>query len=187
MNKKIMYNGYLGGHAWITHTDQGALNAIMEKFSISTMVDIGCGPGGQVQLAKEMGIDAYGIDGDPRLQGLTPGVEIKEVDFTQQAYSIDQVDLAWSTEFVEHVEEKFLPSYMATFSCARYAFITHAPEGEESHACHHVNCKNSDYWIDTFQEYGFEYSPQVTKEIRDASTMKRNFVRENGLFFYQGE
>ena len=32
------------------------------------------------------------------------------------------------------------------------------------------------------QEYGFEYSTQVTQEIRDTIMMKRNFIRDNVTF-----
>ena len=33
---------------------------------IDKMIDIGCGPCGQVDVAKSMGINAVGIDGDPK-------------------------------------------------------------------------------------------------------------------------
>ena len=37
---------------------------LTEKFGIKSFLDIGCGPGGMVQLAAWRGLDAMGIDGD---------------------------------------------------------------------------------------------------------------------------
>ena len=55
---------HLGGHKNITHLDEGALDHMMRILNVKSMLDIGCGPGGMVKLAKSKGLDAYGIDGD---------------------------------------------------------------------------------------------------------------------------
>ena len=43
---------HLGGHAGITHTDQGVLKFFQENHNIKSILDVGCGPGGQVFEAK---------------------------------------------------------------------------------------------------------------------------------------
>ena len=48
MMKKIMKNElpkHLGGHMNVNHVDEGALKTIHEKFSISSLLDVGCGLG----------------------------------------------------------------------------------------------------------------------------------------------
>jgi cyclopropane fatty-acyl-phospholipid synthase-like methyltransferase len=183
-DNSILYEGHLGGHAWITHTDQGALEYIKNKYNIETMIDIGCGPGGQVKLAESMDISATGIDGDPRLLDENPDIWL--CDFTKESCEFDEeIDLAWSCEFLEHVEEQYIPNYIKSFQSAKYCFATHALPGTESFEAHHVNCKDDAYWINVFEEYGFTYDADVTLAIREASTMTRDFVRNSGQFFYK--
>jgi 2-polyprenyl-3-methyl-5-hydroxy-6-metoxy-1,4-benzoquinol methylase len=177
-----LYKGYLGGHNWITHSDSGALKYIIDKFGVKSMLDIGCGPGDQIRVAKDLGIEAEGVDGDIRLIEENRDIIIHPCDYTQDSYVPKKdFDLVWSTEFVEHVREDFIDNFMRTFSGGKYAFITYAPEGKAGN--HHVNCRNKQYWVDTFSKYNFVFRQDITDEIKSHSTMKREFVRENGLFF----
>jgi len=45
---------HLGGHQNKTHLDVGTLEFFKSTFNIKSMLDIGCGPGGMVNLAQEM-------------------------------------------------------------------------------------------------------------------------------------
>ena len=38
--------------------------------------------------------------------------------------------------------------------------------------------KESNYWIDVFEKYSFEYQPVLTQLIRSSSTIEKNFVKE---------
>lgn len=175
-----LYKGYLGGHDWITHTDEGALKYVKENLGVKTMLDVGCGPGGQVRTAIALGIDAEGVDGDPRVIAESPDITIHECDFTQNTFR-KEVDFIWSVEFVEHVKEEFQENYMNTFAGAKHVFITFAPPGKGGN--HHVNLKPASYWIETFAKYGLEYDLATADAIKAASTMKREFVAKNGLYF----
>jgi cyclopropane fatty-acyl-phospholipid synthase-like methyltransferase len=175
-----LYKGYLGGHNWITHTDCGSLEYMIEKFDIKTMLDLGCGPGGQVKTALDLGLVAEGIDGDPRVIAEAEGIVINECDYTKDTFE-REVDFIWSVEFLEHVEEKYQENYMKTFAKAEHVFVTFAPIGKRGN--HHVNLRDSNYWINIFEKYGLLHDAKITDSIRKASTMKREFVRENGLYF----
>ena len=54
---------HLGGHMNKTHVDAGALEWLISN-GAKSFLDIGCGPGGMVELATEKGLTARGIDGD---------------------------------------------------------------------------------------------------------------------------
>jgi len=177
-----LYKGYLGGHNWITHTDEGALKYMMEKFGIKTMLDVGCGPGGQVKVARALGLDAEGVDGDPRVIAEAEDIMIHECDYTQNTFE-KEVDFIWSVEFLEHVKEEYQENYMKTFEKAKHVFITFAPPGKGGN--HHVNLRPSEYWIKVFENHGFTFDLNITGEIRKSSTMKREFVKRNGLYFYR--
>jgi hypothetical protein len=59
--------------------------------------------------------------------------------------------------------------------------MTHALPGKNGH--HHVNCRTEDYWIDMFKKYDFSLCEYATREVRQCSTMKREFMRETGKVF----
>lgn len=177
---------HLGGHKGRTHLDHGALEFMIKEYNIKTMLDIGCGPGGMVQLARDLDIDAYGIDGDFTVNRQGDYFYIHDYSVNQSNINL-KFDLAWSCEFVEHVDEKYIPNYMPDFQKAKYVIMTFS----ESPGHHHVNINTASYWIDVFQSYGFEHDIDTTTKIQNASTMnttgkffKKQFVKTNGLFFY---
>jgi SAM-dependent methyltransferase len=199
---------HLGGHMNKTHTDEGVLTFMRDTMKSNSMVDIGCGPGGQVELARSLGYETViGIDGDwsvlPKtaeniclewMGESTSEDEQKEspfwfvhdfsekpASFLYQPYVPVFFDLAWSVEFLEHVEEQYIPNYMPIFQACKYAIVTHAVPGQDGH--HHVNCQEKDYWVDKFREYDMIYQDELTVMARDSSTMKKPFIKRTGLVF----
>ena len=173
---------HLGGHAGITHIDVGAMKWAIDKLEVKSALDVGCGPGDMVKLMLDNNIDALGIDGDPNLNWGNPGKFIRH-DYTTGKLGYEfPVDLVWCVEVLEHVEEQYLDNLFETFDNARYVIVTAAPPGTES-AHHHVNCQTSAYWKKTFNERGFRFKRTWTRELREASSMSRDFMRETGIVF----
>lgn len=167
---------HLAGHAGVTHVDQGALEWLRDKCGCKTMLDLGCGPGGQVRIARELGLVANGIDGD---SAVNPDILH---DFSEGPYTPpESVDVVWSVEFVEHVMEEFVPNYTPVFEAAKIIVLTHALPGTHGH--HHVNLQLPIYWVGVMAAIGFRYDHTLTRELREASSMERDFVRRNGLVF----
>jgi len=172
---------HLGGHAGITHLDEGVLSYFIGNFNIQSFLDVGCGPGGMVKLATSKGLESRGIDGDFKVKKVCENSQVLLHDFREGVAPHPRFDLGWSVEFLEHVDEEYMPFYMSSFQRCQYVFVTHAPPNKRGH--HHVNCQTSDYWIDKFAKYGFNYLSDSTDVCRSLSTMKREFVRETGLVF----
>ena len=163
----------LGGHLGITNIDEGTLQYLIDTFAIETMIDVGCGPGGMVEIGRKLGLKAYGLDGD-----ITVKSDIVH-DFTLGPYDIEQTDLAWSVEFLEHVKEKYLGNIFSVFSKCRYVFCTHNGKPGPWHS----NCEPNGYWINIFEDNNFKYDEVITLEIKKNSTMAREFVQDTGTFF----
>ena len=175
-----MLPSHLGGHQNETHTDRGSLHYFYNQLNARSLLDVGCGPGEQVLLARQEGFDAVGIDGDFIVQRPIDDVIIH--DYVTGPYNFNRVfDIAWCVEFVEHVDEQYLPNFVDSFQQCKQVFFTHALPGQPGH--HHVNCRYSDYWIDVMDHFGFVYEPRITREVRAASTMVQIYARERGLFF----
>lgn len=173
-------NNRLGGHLNITHLDKGALCFVVGKYNISTAYDVGCGPGGMLDVMKSIGIRCIGIDGDSNVN--KSGIIVH--DFYKGPLELDKVDLGWSVEFLEHVHEKYLSNVFSVFKKCKYVVCTAAPPGKSGH--HHVNCRTVEYWIDVFYSYGFVFYGDMTNSIRYRSSMDREFMRNTGMFFVNG-
>jgi hypothetical protein len=168
--------GVADQHANRSNEDKTSLKFLVERFHIKSFVDIGCGLGGQVSIARNMGLKAIGIDGDPTIKefdGLT------RHDYTKGPLKIETTDLGWSSAFIEHVFEKHMSNFMETFACCKYACTTYAPKGLGGR--HHVNCQDEKYWIEVFKKYGFEFHMDISDTIRQISEHK--WMSKFALFF----
>jgi len=157
----------------MTNIDQGVFDYIQKLFDIDTMVDVGCGPGGMVYIAKCHGVHAVGVDGDSNVNA-----DITH-NFDDGPLDIGPFDLAWSVEFLEHIEEQYLVNVFSLFKNCKYVFCTHNPKPGPWH----FNCQPNEYWIDVFTKNGFSYDRSISEQIKVHSTMQREFVKNSGEFY----
>lgn len=173
---------HLGGHANITHVDEGLLRYFIHAYNMDSFLDIGCGPGGMVKEAKDCGCRVLGIDGDFTLEyddELRDDIVLH--DFTMgQLHLNEQFDLGWSVEFLEHIEEQYLPNVFHVFKQCRFIMCTASTDGKNHF---HQNAQPREYWIEKFKENGFAYREDDMDNIRSASTMKRNFINDTGMLY----
>ena len=140
---------------------------LLVKYEIKQVLDVGCGFGHALRWFKDVGLcNVVGIEGwDEAIRGSLVPEAVVQHDFTKGPAPIGTpFDLAWSAEFLEHVDEKFLPHVMPAFRLARYAVVTHGEPGQIGH--HHVNCQTTDYWVAKFAEHGFEHLADETVRLR---------------------
>jgi cyclopropane fatty-acyl-phospholipid synthase-like methyltransferase len=188
MKLNIIHNNgglpaHLGGHENETHLDDGALSYLIDRFDIKSYLDIGCGPGGMVDLAASKNLKVLGIDGDYTLERKIPENYVIH-DFTVGSPDLSKYgifDIGWSCEFLEHVEERYMDNYMNSFKSCKRIVVTHAFPGQTGH--HHVNEKEPNYWFQNFQERGFLLDMAATNGVRVASTMAQRYIRTSGLVF----
>lgn len=180
---------HLGGHCGITHLDEGAVDWAIKEFGSQSMLDVGCGPGGMVQLAADKGLEAFGVDGDPKVQeAWFDKSKFLLHDFQVGPAPIEkEYDLCWSVEFVEHVYAQYIPNFVQAFQKAKVLFMTHAVPGQGGY--HHVNEQPEEYWLDQIQKYGFRFDRDYTNKLREVSTMNVGhrrwapYVKLTGLVF----
>lgn len=166
-------------HCNRTHVDEGVLRVLYGDFGCRSLLDVGCGPGGQVALAQSCGISARGVDGDPDVGAFYTH------DFLEGPFCPKRdVDAVWCNEFLEHIPEDKLENVRPCFEACKYAVITaHPPTGKD--IPFHFNEQGDEYWVAKMAEWGLSYGSASTSKIRRASTMERDFVRKNGLVFYR--
>lgn len=157
---------------------------LLVKYELKSVVDIGCGFGHTMKWFADHGLcNVKGIEGwsEAVTRNLMPK-NVVQHDFCAGTLDLGTpFDLAWSAEFLEHVEEKFLPNVMPVFQLAHYACITHAEPGQAGF--HHVNCKTSNYWIRKFMEYGFRHDEKETALLRRTDRWRAGWGRRTLTFF----
>jgi len=107
-------------------------------------------------------------------------------DFTTGPWAPDRkVDLVWSSEFLEHVDEKYIDNFMSAFSKATsMVVVTYATPGQGGH--HHVNENTEAYWIGQFESHGFRIDNSLTAVARSlvpSEGVEGKQFRGKGLVF----
>jgi SAM-dependent methyltransferase len=147
----------------------------LDRFKIKSVIDVGCGAGKALDWFEQHGCIVLGVDGLP-----PNDKRIIEHDYTMGPYVPDRpFDLCWSCEFVEHVEEEYIPHYTWTFRSAKYLMMTHALWWQSGH--HHVTLWRPETWIDVIEDYGFTLLGRETIESRDRAL--QHYWKHSGLIF----
>jgi len=138
---------HLGG--CVTSTAIGDINTyvpvvwdkLIELYNPKTLIDIGCGGGYSLKYFLDKGIDAIGIEGHEYAIYVSPVKEkIIKHDYVNSPFVPNSnIDMAWSCEFVEHVEEQYSSNFMQTFAKCKYIAMTHATENIPGISYHHMN------------------------------------------------
>lgn len=158
---------------------------LVEEYGVRSMVDVGCGSGAMLRYWRDvlgvehvLGIDGIECEADD-LRDYTITHDYTSGPLTTLAPTPLSVDLAWSCEFVEHVEERYVANFVQTFLRAELVLMTHAVPGQGGH--HHVNCQTDDYWIGVMAVAGFDFDPQLTAVTRELA--QQGYYARTGLAF----
>lgn len=168
---------HLGGHFGNINKDAATLAYLVDRYGITSLLDVGCGPGGMLDEAQAMGLLAAGVDGDMFVADADRRITCH--DYTRGPLLWSPVDLIWSMEFVEHVEAQYVGNFLATFDAGRVLFMTAAPPGFPG--WHHVNCQPQEYWIDLLGQRGWALDTEATAWVRASGG--HVFTARQGLVF----
>lgn len=169
----------IGGDEATTYPDLWTW--LVNDHKVESVIDVGCGDGVAVRFFETLlPGSVFGVDGVKQQAS-----NIFEHDFTKCPFPLPNYpDLVWCVEFVEHVEEKFVPNFLETFKCAKTVLMTHAMPGQAGY--HHVNLRTPAYWIGAMAAIGYRLDEELTKKTRDLAGLNKSphnhFVR-SGLAF----
>ncbi len=162
-----------GGPDGPTHFDEGAFDYLAARFSVRSMVDVGCGPGGMVYYARSRGVKALGVAAVGAARG-RPG--LVEHDYARGPLFLGDFDLGWSVDFACRDGGRRLPNCLATFRGCQVVFVTApGPTAGDGRA--------ESSWAARFAEAGFALDAGATERVRAESTMESSHTREGGLVF----
>ena len=149
MKKNIEINNE---HAGFTNIDVGLVPFLKANSNIKSILDVGCGPGGNVKYFQKIGFEAYGIDGDK--ETLPKSSNFDYVDYRKGSSKFKgPFDLCWSVEFAEHIEEQYIDNFLIDYKKCKALIFTAAPKGWGGAG--HVHELSENYWITKLENSGF--------------------------------
>jgi SAM-dependent methyltransferase len=177
MAYELIRDGHLGGCVKGGDSDTWDTNIwdiLIEKYGVRSIIDVGCGEGWSIKYFKEKGLNAVGVEGSQLVIDGSPNKDLLiRHDYTSGPYVPSQdFDAVWTCEFVEHVEEKYVENFLATFNCADFIFMTYSEPQWSTGGYHHVNCRDQNYWNEKLDSIGFKWEAEYSKELRKISTAK---------------
>lgn len=134
---------------------------MIEGLGVRSVLDVGCGEGLALSFFRDIGgCEVLGVDG---VRQADP--DIMQHDFNDGPWDPDrEFDLVWCCEFVEYVDECFLPNMLPALTAGRLLAMTHAFPGQGGH--HHVNCRTPDYWLGALAAAGMCLDDDLTSKAR---------------------
>ena len=153
-------------------------------YHVHSILDIGCGVGCNARWLLDHGFDVWGVEGLPEYvaKTLLPGDCIIQHDYTEGPWVPPCVfDLGLCTEFVEHVEARFVPNFVASFRLCRYVLMSFATPGQGGY--HHVNEQPETYWLSIMENAGFWHLPYESAKLRATHTGAAHYGRNTLMLF----
>ena len=170
-------------HDEITHNPEAAsqvLPVLFEIYKPSSILDVGCGLGNWIQVAKQMGItDVIGVDGSYVDRSL---LKINEQEFVEkdltQAFQLNRrFDLAISLEVAEHLPESSAASFIKSITAhADVVLFSAALPGQGGQ--NHINEQWPEYWQQHFEHNGFVMLDCIRPKIWNNNKIER-WYRQN--------
>lgn len=148
------------------------VSAIKELYpQVRSVADVGCGSGAFAAEFNRSGIAAIGFERSPHGIALArkQGVDCRffDVAIMPEEESVSPVDLVYSFEVAEHVPEALARQFVQfVTSCGDLIVFAAAHPGQGGIG--HINEQPVSYWVNIFNEFGFDVSASETDAVREA-------------------
>jgi len=155
---------------------------LLEMYQPTSVVDFGCGEGAWLSVFVQRGVtDVFGLDGSyvRRERLLFDQTKFRPLDLADVKPLGRVFDLALCLEVVEHLHPTSADRLIAELvQCAPVVLFSAAVPGQGG--THHVNEQYLEYWIQRFQQRGFEpldlLRPRIAYDHRVTWWYRQNLI-----------
>ena len=156
----------------------GLFKHMIQEWGVQSFMDIGCGRGFSTTWFHFHGCDVICAEGshDAFERSLLPDKEHQVMvhDFSRGPWWPEKTyDVAWSVEFLEHVNVNYHYNYVTAFRKAAIICVTASKGG----GWHHVEIHKNEWWIRKYESYGFRYDAELTEEARKVARENKKTYR----------
>lgn len=142
---------------------------LLDKFNISSVVDVGCGIATWLAVWRDLGIvDYLGIDSEY--------VDINKLEIDKNCFQIANLehfetparkfDICVSLEVAEHLSESVADSFVESLTkLSDIVLFSSAIPGQTGQ--HHVNLQWPSYWADKFKQRGYRCCDFIRPVIKN--------------------
>jgi SAM-dependent methyltransferase len=147
------------------------------------IIDVGCGPGLYVDEMRAVGLDAYGVDSDPRL---ISNDWLRRTDITK-ALPSTSFNIVLSLEVGEHIPEDLAERYVHFIAATSADVLYFSAAAPWQTGVGHINLQPKSYWAMRLARRGFYFHHEETERwlefMRDGYHM--GWLTQNGMVFYR--
>jgi SAM-dependent methyltransferase len=136
---------------------QVVLGDLIPLLKPRSMLDVGCGTGSWLSVAREMGVEhVVGIDGSSVPESLLelPAECFVAQDLNNELAVSRRFDLAMCLEVAEHLSPGRGEGLVAELAASSDAVLFGAAIPEQI-GTHHINCRWQSYWSRLFEAHGY--------------------------------
>jgi hypothetical protein len=162
------------------------LPIVFDAVRPKTMVDVGCGVGAWLDVARELGVASIGYEGVwvKSLPLIYPGLDIRPADLEERLQPGQQYDLAISMEVAEHLTPARADSFVADLvALAPHVLFSAAVPGQGGN--NHINEQWQSYWADRFAAHGYGPHDIVRPKVWNDRSVAY-WYRQNVILYSRG-
>lgn len=156
MNKEVRYIHQESVHNFVAPNE--VVPVIIDLINPKSVIDVGCGTGTWLKIFQDLGIqEVLGIDGeyvDLSLLKIEKHL-FKAFDLEKELNLNKKFDLAISLEVAEHLKFESSDIFVKTLCDLSETIIFSAAITNQG-GQNHINEQNPEFWIEKFQENGYE-------------------------------
>lgn len=160
-------------------------DAIRDRWSPTSAVDVGCGTGLILARLAEYGVAIRGLEGSRSAIRISPVRDrIKRWNLERPVPHIGAFDIAVCTEVAEHLPAHAAGTLVASLvSLSNIVIFTAAVPGQGGR--HHLNEQPHGYWESLFAAHGFRRSPTDEAYLADRTSDmgEASYIRDNLMVY----
>lgn len=155
----------------------------LNYFKPKTVLDVGCGLGTWLKIFEENNCEVFGIDGDyvDRNELIIDSHKFKNFDLNLKFDLKQKFDLVLSLEVAEHIHRKNAKNFIDSL-CTHGDIVLFSAAILGQEGTLHFNEQYNGYWINLFEEQGFECIDFLRYQIWNNNKISW-WYRQNILIF----
>jgi len=154
-------------HPWQTATEV-VVDELATRYNPDDVVDVGAAIGVYLDEFQRYDVETLGIEGAAKAVENAVTNDVIQADLRDPVHISREADLVICFEVAEHLHPQYADRLVQTIYNATeqggIAIVSAAPPGQ--HGTHHLNLQKKGYWVDKFENVGFNHIENETKNLQ---------------------